>query len=372
MDNRAEIWLPLGLNPGQPAESRQPLPVSDRPAEGRRVVRQRRGPSWIRWSPNWGERVGVAATRLHQRRPPAADGAGAGSDRRQRQPRDLGAAGRGRLRAAHRLREPRQPAAGARRDAASRVRRAHGARRRPRPAAAAVHDRGRAAVGAGRRARAWCLRASAWRAHRAAYPDSLPRTSEVAVDPRVLLFTLGVSPGDRGRVRARAAPAHAVDRPRGRAEGRRRAGGDRRRASPRAPRAGDGGGGAGGHARDWRRPAAAHRLQPRHRGCRVRPVAARHVPGDAAARRIRPGARAVADVRAAARAAAGRPGHPGRVGDVRPAAEPAAQRQRHRHRQLHGARGRPVREHRLLPERHGGLLRDAGHPDRRGPRFPGR
>ena len=36
MDNRTEIWLPLGLNPGQPPEPRQPLPLSDRPAEGRR------------------------------------------------------------------------------------------------------------------------------------------------------------------------------------------------------------------------------------------------------------------------------------------------------------------------------------------------
>ena len=36
MDNRTEIWTPLGLNPGQSPESRQPFPVSDRTAEGRR------------------------------------------------------------------------------------------------------------------------------------------------------------------------------------------------------------------------------------------------------------------------------------------------------------------------------------------------
>ena len=42
---------------------------------------------------------------------------------------------------------------------------------------------------------AWvcCSRASACRRCLRAYPTSLPRTSEVAVDPRVLLFTLAVS-----------------------------------------------------------------------------------------------------------------------------------------------------------------------------------
>ena len=54
--------------------------------------------------------------------------------------RGVGAAGRGRLRAAHRLREPREPAAGARGVAAQGVRRARGARRRPLAAAAPVHD----------------------------------------------------------------------------------------------------------------------------------------------------------------------------------------------------------------------------------------
>ena len=36
MDNRTEIWMPIGLNPEQPPEPRQPFPVSRRPAEGRR------------------------------------------------------------------------------------------------------------------------------------------------------------------------------------------------------------------------------------------------------------------------------------------------------------------------------------------------
>ena len=53
-----------------------------------------------------------------------------------------------------------------------------------------------------------------------------------------------------------------------------------------------------------------------------------------------------------------------------PAAQPSAQRQRHRHRQLHGAARRPVRERRLLPERDDRLLRDDGHSDRRRPLVP--
>ena len=117
----------------------------------------------------------------------------AGGDRRRRQPRDLGAAGRGRFRAADRVRESREPAAGPRRDAASRVRRAHGARRRPRAAAPTVHDRRRAAVARRRRARAAC------RAGRRAGAAALPirpacraRARSPSI-PMVLLFTLGVS-----------------------------------------------------------------------------------------------------------------------------------------------------------------------------------
>ena len=53
------------------------------------------------------------------------------------EPRHLGAAGGRRIRAADRVREPREPAARARGDAPSRVCGAHGARRRTRPAAAA-------------------------------------------------------------------------------------------------------------------------------------------------------------------------------------------------------------------------------------------
>ena len=46
-----------------------------------------------------------------------------------------------------------------------------------------------------------------------AYPTSLPRTSEVTVDPLVLLFTLGVADGDGPALRARAHHAHASQGP---------------------------------------------------------------------------------------------------------------------------------------------------------------
>ena len=142
MDNRTEIWLPLGLNPGEPSEPRQPLScisigrlkdgvtpqaaqteLTPLIAELGRAHRRRRTTSSRRCRRR-------AEERKTERRPHPADEAGAGADRRRREPRDLGAAGGGRLRAADRLRQPRQPAAGARRDAASRIRRAHGARRR--------------------------------------------------------------------------------------------------------------------------------------------------------------------------------------------------------------------------------------------------
>ena len=55
-----------------------------------------------------------------------------------------------------------------------------------------------------------------------AYPTSLPRTSEVAVDPRVLLFTFGVSTADRAALWTRADHAHARQGPGDRAQGRRR------------------------------------------------------------------------------------------------------------------------------------------------------
>ena len=55
---------------------------------------------------------------------------------------------------------------------------------------------------------------------------------------------------------------------------------------------------------------------------------------------------------------------------VGPAAEPPAQRQRHRHRQLHRAARGAVRERRLLPVGDDQLLRDDGHSDRAGALVP--
>ena len=95
----------------------------------------------------------------------------------------LGAAGGGRLRAAHRLRQPRQPAARARRDAGSasspsRLALGAGAR----PAAAPVHDRRPGAVARRRRARARRSRRSACRALLTVNRDALPRAPEIVLD----------------------------------------------------------------------------------------------------------------------------------------------------------------------------------------------
>ena len=97
-----------------------------------------------------------------------------------------------------------------------------------------------------------------------AYPTSLPRTSEVTVDPLVLLFTLGVSIATGLVFGLRAADAHARQGPGHRAQGRRRERRDRRGAPSHPPRAGDGRSRAGRDARDRRGPAAAHGLQPHH------------------------------------------------------------------------------------------------------------
>ena len=86
-----------------------------------------------------------------------------GADRRRRPPRGMGAAGGGRLRAAHRLRQSRQPAARARGGPPARVRHAPRARRHARPAASPVHDRRPGAVGQRRHARPGVWRRSAYR-----------------------------------------------------------------------------------------------------------------------------------------------------------------------------------------------------------------
>ena len=200
MDSRAEIWLPIGLNPGnRQNRGSHFLYLVGRLKDG--VSTEAARAELDSLVANWGERVGVAAARLHQRRPPAADGAGAGSGRRQRQPRHLGAAGGGRLRPAHRLREPRQPAARARRDATSRVRGAHGARRRSGPAAAAVHDRGRRAVGAGWRAGPGA-RARGRGRHRGGVSGQPAAHQRGGGGPARAALHAGHLAGDRHRVRA--------------------------------------------------------------------------------------------------------------------------------------------------------------------------
>ena len=130
MDNRTEIWLPLGLNPGnRQNRGSHFLYLIGRLKDG--VTAEQAQTELTALIRNWGERVGV---KQHVFAPLPANDAdrksnpGAGHllqmkpvqerDRRQRQPGDLGAAGGGRVRAADRLRQPREPAAGAGRDPA--------------------------------------------------------------------------------------------------------------------------------------------------------------------------------------------------------------------------------------------------------------
>ena len=99
---------------------------------------------------------------------------------------------------------------------------------------------------------------------------------------------------------------------------------------------------------------------------RLRSLAARDVLDDAAAADYpQPPARAQMYQRLLEKLRAV-PGVQGATRDVGAAAEPSAQRERHRHRQLHRAARGPVRERRLLPERDDRLLRDDGHSDRPG------
>ena len=121
----------------------------------------------------------------------------AGRSGRQPADRALGAAGRGRVRAAHCVRQPGEPDARPRGVAPAGVRDPLGARRRPLAAAAAVPDRRHGARAHRRRAR---RRARVWRACGRCLPqipESLPRAGEITLDPIVLLFTVLVSLGHR-------------------------------------------------------------------------------------------------------------------------------------------------------------------------------
>ena len=202
----------------------------------------------------------------------------------------------------------------------------------------------------------------------AAYPESLPRSAEVSLDPMVLGFTLLVSLAT-GIVFGLAPLLHlspdslAVTLAR---ERRPRLHRDRLATGCRR-------GlvmaevalavmlvvGAGLMLR-----TVVNLMRGR---CRLRPRAVDDVcarPADGHLRR-RPGRRAL--LRRARRAAAAGAGCGRRRGDVGPAAEPASGRQRHRHRGVREAvRGGPDRKRRLLPVRLDRLLRDDGHPHRRG------
>jgi hypothetical protein len=103
MDNRTEIWMPLGLNPGNRQNRGNHFlyligRLKER-ARGRQAARVR-SPSCHRGG----------AQGQPGRRPSAADDAGATATDRRRHACDLGPAGRGRVRVADRLRQPRQPA----------------------------------------------------------------------------------------------------------------------------------------------------------------------------------------------------------------------------------------------------------------------
>ncbi len=202
-----------------------------------------------------------------------------------------------------------------------------------------------------------------------AYPTSLPRTSEVTVDPLVLLFTFGVSIAT-GLIFGLAPIMHT-----------------RVKGLVIALKEGGAKGATGAARHHIRRglvmaEVALAVMLVIGAGLMLRTVynlttvdagfdrvAAGDLLDGAAGRQLSAGAGARAVVSAPAREAARRRRRAGRVRHVGPAAEPAAQRQRHRHRQLHRAAGRAVRERRLLPERDEQLLRDDGDSDRAGPRL---
>ena len=259
MDNKVEVWLPLRLDPSnRQNRGNHGLYLIGRLADGPEHVRSA-GRDHHALRP-----LGGTVPEDAQAQPqlsPTADGAGAGRDRRQRLARHLGAAGRRRLRAAHRVRQPRQPAARTRRDAAPRVRRARGARRRPVAAAPPVHDRGHGAVARRRRA-------GPGRGRRgpSAAPGGVPRKPAalgggVARSDGPGLHAAGVA-GDRDRLRPRPAAAPVARLAGGDAEGRRRPRLHRGGAPLGPPRPGDGGSRAGRDAGGRRRADAPHRGQP--------------------------------------------------------------------------------------------------------------
>ena len=170
-------------------------------------------------------------------------------DSRRRAPGDVAADGRGRLPAAHRLRQRRQPAAGARRRAAARDGGAHGDRRgaaigwcgscSPRACVLAV-------VGA---VLGLALAAAALRVLIALDPTSLPPLAPVRLDATVVLLHAGARRGHDAALRSGAGAADAA-RQSGRVAARGQPAGHARRRPPApARRAGGRRSGAGGRAR---------------------------------------------------------------------------------------------------------------------------
>ena len=226
-DNHIQVWLPIGARSGESAESRQSFSVLvGRLADGAtRTTRAGRARHAARRAGNRRRQASQPApTSACTRRTPSATVCDTTRCRRRSsaaRPRDLGAAGRGRARAADRVREPREPAARARRNAAQRVRRARRARRRPHAAAAPIHDRGPAAVDAGARARARRRGRRRARAARRVSRQPAARRPRSASTPACSAFTLLIGRGDRRGVRARAAAAPARRRDVAGAQGRR-------------------------------------------------------------------------------------------------------------------------------------------------------
>ena len=309
--------------------------------------------------------------RLRPEEPRAADGAGAGRDRRQRVAGDLGAAGRGRLRPAHRLRQPRQPAARAGRNAAPRVRGAHGARRRrARTLLRQFIIEGTCCRSSAPRS-ASGLAVGGLRALLALYPESLPRSADVALDPDGARRSRSACRLLTGLVFGLAPLAHT-----------------RAAALAVALKEGGGRGATGGGRHGVRRALVVAEVALAvvlvvGAGLMVRTIL-NLSSVDAGFNRV-----AAVDVRprpAQRQLPPPPPTGPGSTtawsAELRamPGVQSATamqglpplrrrQRQRHRHRGLHRAQGRPVRERGLLPDGRRRLLRDDGHPDRRGPRL---
>ena len=124
MDNRTEIWLPIGVHPViRRLRENHVLQVIGRLKDG--VTPQAAEAELATFLDNWGERAGVDREHVPHRASVASPGshaaaaAAAGCGSRRRRSRDLGVADRGRARPADCVRESREPRAGARRVASS-------------------------------------------------------------------------------------------------------------------------------------------------------------------------------------------------------------------------------------------------------------